>query len=98
MVTLQTGVATPAQVVLLTFGLGGLVLACSVVLWRSFYTALDWSWSSYEQAQRHAAELRERQGELGRRLQGLVNDAIALGELDQAFQLVGRPVGIEIEA
>jgi len=28
----------------------------------------------------------------------LIDDAIALGELDQAFDLVGRRVGVEIEA
>jgi signal transduction histidine kinase/CheY-like chemotaxis protein len=71
-VTLWRGVVTPGPAALAVFGLGGLVLVCSIVLWRAFYTVLDWSWSSYEQAQRHAAELRDRQGELGRLNQSLV--------------------------
>jgi signal transduction histidine kinase/CheY-like chemotaxis protein len=71
-VALSSGASSPGSVTLATFGLGGLVLVCSIVLWRAFYTVLDWSWSSYEQAQRHASELRERQGELGRLNQSLV--------------------------
>jgi ubiquinone/menaquinone biosynthesis C-methylase UbiE len=38
------------------------------------------------------------QGELGRCPQGLIDDAIALGELDQVSDLVGRRVGVELEA
>jgi len=64
--------AAPAEVALLTFGLGGLVLVLSMVLWRSFYTVLDWSWASYDEAQKRSAELRERQVELGRLNQSLV--------------------------
>lgn len=70
--TLQTTSVPLSSVVMLTFGLGGLVLACSVVLWRSFYTVLDWSWASYHEAQTRTAELRERQVELGRLNQSLV--------------------------
>jgi signal transduction histidine kinase/CheY-like chemotaxis protein len=61
-----------AHVVMLTFGLAGLILVCSIVLWRSFYTVLDWSWASYAAAQERAAELRERQVELGRLNQSLI--------------------------
>jgi signal transduction histidine kinase/DNA-binding response OmpR family regulator len=71
-VVLGSGAAGPGTVALTGSGLGGLMLACSIVLWRAFYTVLDWSWTSYEQAQRHASELRERQGELGRLNQSLV--------------------------
>jgi signal transduction histidine kinase/CheY-like chemotaxis protein len=71
-IALGSGVAALGSVALSGFGLGALVLTCSIVLWRAFYTVLDWAWASYEQAQRHAAGLRERQGELGRLNQCLV--------------------------
>lgn len=69
---LSTGIVPSAEFLSLSFGLGGLVLVCSVTLWRSFYTVLDWSWASYEQAQERSSELRERQAELGRLNQSLI--------------------------
>lgn len=71
-VALHFGSIPASHVAMLTIGLGGLVLVCSIALWRSFYTVLDWSWASYEEAQKRAAELRERQVELGRLNQSLV--------------------------
>lgn len=46
-----------------------LIWGALVISWlttQPIYTALDWSWSSYEQAVRRTHELRERQIELGR--------------------------------
>ncbi len=71
-VALEVTSGPASHVVILTFGLGGLVLACAVVLWHSFYTVLDWSWTSYVEAQERSAELRKRQVELGRLNQSLV--------------------------
>ncbi|MGH7861292.1 MAG: sensor histidine kinase, partial [Candidatus Dormibacteraceae bacterium] len=71
-VALRVGAMPASAVVMLTFGLGALVLAGAVVLWHSFYTVLDWSWASYVEAQQRGAELRQRQVELGRLNQSLV--------------------------
>lgn len=69
---LQQPGADSTEVLVLSLGAGTLVLVCSIALWHSFYTVLDWSWASYEEAQQRAAELRERQVELGRLNQSLV--------------------------
>ncbi|HEY3079639.1 MAG TPA: ATP-binding protein [Chloroflexota bacterium] len=65
------GAAEPVAALYLTLGLGGLVLALAAVLWRPFYTVLDWSWASYAEAQRRTAEVRQRQGELAGLNRGL---------------------------
>jgi signal transduction histidine kinase/CheY-like chemotaxis protein len=67
--------ATPSPLsttLILTFGLAALIFVFCVLLWRSFYTVLDWAWQGYVQAQAHARELRERQVELGRLNQSLI--------------------------
>jgi signal transduction histidine kinase/CheY-like chemotaxis protein len=46
-------------------------VALAAVLWRPFYTVLDWSWASYSEAQRQTAEVRLRQGELAALNRGL---------------------------
>ena len=71
-IAFQVASVPVSHIVMLTFGLGGLVLVCAVVLWHSFYTVLDWSWTSYVEAQQRSVELRERQVELGRLNQSLV--------------------------
>jgi signal transduction histidine kinase/CheY-like chemotaxis protein len=67
----RLGAAEPLAALYPTFGLGGLVLALAAVLWRPFYTVLDWSWASYAEAQRRTAEVRQRQGELAGLNRGL---------------------------
>jgi signal transduction histidine kinase/CheY-like chemotaxis protein len=67
----RLGAAEPLAALYPTLGLGGLVLALAAVLWRPFYTVLDWSWASYAEAQRRTAEVRQRQGELAGLNRGL---------------------------
>ena len=50
---------------------------------RPIYTALDWSWQSFEESRRAAGELRERQGDLGRTLKSLNEAYLQLERLNE---------------